>query len=99
MTPETIATSRTVFGIAPNGREYNVLFEVEVPTPREKGGWQAKVHLKNLDSKVHIIAGMDSWQAMTLAMRFVAARMGHFEEAGWNFYWEEGGDIVTSSQI
>ena len=90
---------RTWFAIAPDGTEQDVAVRVEAPVQDPRGEWRALVSVGCLESRIHSIAGIDSWQAMGLAMNFAANRVCHFSENGWKFYWERGGDIASLADL
>jgi hypothetical protein len=93
------AAERTWFAVAPDGTEHEVVLRVGVPTLEPGGEWRAPVSLGALESRIHNIAGVDAWQAVTLAMRFAATRVSHFAEEGWLFYWDHGGDPASPSEL
>jgi hypothetical protein len=45
------------------------------------------------------IFGVDSWQAVELAMRFITKLVIHAEQEGWRFFWKEGGDPATAAEL
>jgi hypothetical protein len=92
---EQLAAERIFYATSPAGILREVTLTVLMPTPRSGGGWRAPVCLKGLDDRVHNIAGMDSWQALSLAMRFAGARVGHFVESGWKFSWGLDGNEIS----
>lgn len=83
MEGEQIAAQRNLHAVSPDGRWLEVTLTISMPSARSGGGWRAPVQLKGLEDRVHDIAGMDSWQALSLAMRFAGARLGHFVDSGW----------------
>jgi hypothetical protein len=89
MEVEQIAVERNLHAVSPDGLWHEVTLTVLMPSPRSGGGWRAPVRLKGLEDRVHNIAGMDSWQALSLAMRFAGARLDHFIEDGWKLYWDK----------
>jgi hypothetical protein len=32
-------------------------------------------------------------------MRFIARRVEHFAENGWRFFWEQGGEAASPSEL
>jgi hypothetical protein len=40
---------------------------------------------------------MDSWQALSLAMRFAGVRLGHLVEKGWSLYWDDGTPFILEN--
>jgi hypothetical protein len=99
MNTPALAAERTWFAVAPDGTESEVTITVGIPTPGTHGGWSAAVSLGALEARTHSITGVDSWQAICLAMSFAATRVGHFAEDGWKFYWERGGDIASAEDL
>ncbi|WFO51850.1 DUF6968 family protein [Aeromonas veronii] len=56
------------------------------PDPRSAGGdWRCKVKLAGLSDKTFIY-GIDSLQALSLAIKFVETELRAFSDAGWQFY-------------
>ena len=99
MLKPNIAAERTWFAIAPDGTEHDVVISIGIPTAGERGEWRSLVDIGVLDSKARAIAGIDSWQAICLAMSFAATRLSHFADDGWKFYWERGGDLATPEDL
>src|SRR5687768_9870795 len=99
MTLEPTAAEKTLFAVAPDGTEHSVVLRVGIPERRPDGLWSASVSLGALDSHPSSIYGDDSWQAIQLAMRFIATRVGHFGNGGWQFFWERGGDAFPPSEL
>ena len=99
MTSAIPFVKRTWFAIAPDGAEHDVVISVGLPAQVPRGEWRAVVSVGCLESRTHSIAGIDSWQALCLAMSFAATRVGHFAEDGWRFYWERDGDIATPEDL
>ena len=96
---ETLAAERTLCAIAPDGAEHEVTLRVGVPTAAPSGEWWASVSLGALEARQHRIAGIDAWQAVQLAMRFVVTRVGDFAVGGWQFYTERGGERASPSEL
>jgi hypothetical protein len=99
MSDLAVAAERIWFGIAPDGTEVDVVIRVSVPMLQREGEWRAPVSLGVLESKTHNIAGVDAWQAISLAMRFAATRVADFAEDGWRFYWERGGELASPIEL
>ena len=93
------AAERTWFAVAPDGTEHQASIRVGVPTLQPGGEWMSLVTLFPMESRAHRIAGVDSWQAVSLARQFAATRAGHFAEDGWRFYWERGGASAHPSEL
>ena len=90
MEAQPIAVLREIHAVSPEGVKHEVTLTVLMPSRRERGGWLAPVQMMGLENRVHNIAGMDSWQALTLAMRFAGVRLAELVEKGWCLYWDDG---------
>ena len=96
---KALAAERTWFAVASDGTEHEVVVSIGVPAKADRGEWRCVASIGCLESASHSIAGIDSWQAISLAMRFAASRLGHFAENGWQFYWERGGELATPEDL
>jgi hypothetical protein len=90
---------REWFAIAPDGSEHALVLRVSAAVLHPDGHWSAAASLGVLDSYPHAIMGMDSWQAVLEAVRFIAGEVSHFEQQGWRFFWERGGDPATAGDL
>ena len=99
MSFDSVAAERVWFAVAPDGSEHEVAIRVMVPTKEDDVEWRAEVSVGGIDSRPYSIAGIDSWQAICLAMSFAATRLGHLAEDGWAFYWERGGEAATPGDL
>jgi hypothetical protein len=95
----SVAAERVWFAVAPDGSGHEVAIRVMVPTKADRGEWRAAVSIGGTDSRPCSIAGIDSWQAICLAMSFSATRLGHFAEDGWAFYWEREGEAAIPEDL
>ncbi|MFG6414598.1 DUF6968 family protein [Roseateles sp. DC23W] len=99
MPQSDFAAERTWFAVAPDGTEHDFVITIGVPVLGERGEWRSSVTMELVDPKARSIAGMDSWQAIRLAMSFASTRLSHFAEQGWKFYWERGGELATAEDL
>jgi hypothetical protein len=93
------AAERFFFVTAPDGTAHELVISVGVPVLAASGEWRSAVSLGILDSRQPSIAGIDSWQALSLAMAFAATRLRHFHEDGWLFYRERGGELLSQQEL
>ena len=91
--------SRTVFSVSPQGVEGDITIGIGLPVKRACGDWGVAVSLDTLDTHQVTIYGIDSWQAVREAMRFVAVRFSHFSESGWGFFWERNGEKLEPGDL
>lgn len=99
MPSQTFVAERIWFAVAPDGTEHEVVVSVGVPIKTERGGWRCVASVGCLEARTHPIAGIDSWQAIGLAMSFAGDRLRHFAGDGWRFYWERGGELATPEDL
>jgi hypothetical protein len=97
--PTESAAERNLFAIAPDGTQYDVALRVGIPTQAAPGEWRTWVSLGALDARQPFISGIDSWQALSLAMAFVATRLKHFHEDGWLFYHELDDEALSQEEL
>jgi hypothetical protein len=96
---EKLAAERKWFAIAPDGSQKEVLLRVGVPITNAKGTWLAEASIDGLDHRSYPIAGVDAWQATSLAMKFLVSRVEHYVDMGWKFYWEQNGKEASSNHL
>lgn len=99
MPSQPFTAERTWFAIAPDGTEHDVVVGVGLPTKADRGEWRCIASLGCLETHTHSIAGIDSWQAIGLAMSFAAGQLSRFTANGWRFYWERGGELATPEDL
>jgi hypothetical protein len=86
---------RVLVAVSPEGRQLSATVRVGAPQPQPTGEWTASVTLENLVSRPDLIHGMDSWQAVQLAMQHAAVRVAHLQDQGWRFYYDVA-DLANS---
>ena len=70
------------------GRKRKSPLQVIVGAPQPDGDdWCCPVRIKGLDSKERRVFGVDSWQAMILALRLVEALLRHEVREGGELFW------------
>ena len=94
-----VTAERTLFALAPDGGEHEVVLRVFSPTLQPGGEWGGMVSLGTLQSRPYLICGVDAQQATELGMQFIALRIGHFVTDGWQFYGERGGHVTSASEL
>ncbi|MFQ1713815.1 DUF6968 family protein [Aeromonas veronii] len=74
--------------ISTEGELLTIKIAIKAPEPDPKsvsGDWRCKVKLAGLSDKTFIY-GIDSLQALSLAIKFVETELRAFSDAGWQFY-------------
>lgn len=93
------AAERTWYAIDPQGYGHELILRVGLPRPREEGDWAVEVSIGVLEPRPMKIYGVDSWQAIQLGMRLISREVADFERRGWRFYWKEGGEAASVSEL
>jgi hypothetical protein len=99
MSTESAICERTWHAVAPdNGGEGPVTFAIAAPRQQPTGEWGVAVSFGGIEPPVWIF-GEDSWQAVDLGMRFVAARVEDLCEKGWAFFCTKGGARANPADL
>jgi hypothetical protein len=88
MTEEWIA-ERTLFAEHPGSAR--LMFTIRIGRPSQDPGvqrWGCSIYMDGLEPKPIRIRGMDSLQALELALTFAVKTMAHYEARGTVFYWK-----------
>ena len=94
-----IATADLVW-ISRDGRVQPLEIRVHAPAPAEGGGWACAVQTAGLGGNYPPIHGETSLQALALALRLVATRLGHLLEQGEHLaYAAAPGDRLEAADL
>jgi hypothetical protein len=82
---------REWIAVPPQGEEQRFLVRVSLPLARATGEWTSQVALGSITHGCNDIHGLESWQAVELALRHAAVSMsstgtrsgGHGRDAAW----------------
>lgn len=96
---EKIAKTK-LYAIDKDGRgfEINLSIGVPYPMPNDKD-WACSVGMEGLHSGLHEIYGVDSWQALNLALKLPRRILTYFVEDGGKLFLEKGGDEINIDEI
>jgi hypothetical protein len=90
---------RTWHAVSPSGEHITFDLAISAPRPGNHNDWVCTVTFGLVDAYPYTINGMDTWQAVELSLGFAAARVSHFLENGWQFFWERGGEPANPSEL
>lgn len=98
--PETIA-ERVIYAVDNDARGFDVGIMIGKPyqTDFKYGDWACPVALIGLHGRFPDMYGVDSWQALIVAVRLVKALLTNFVEEGGKLYWEKGGEEITVAEL
>jgi hypothetical protein len=89
---------RTVFAVDKDGQEFEIRAAVGVPYEAESGSWACPVCLEGLRNLPDMY-GVDSLQALLLALKAIRNMLSYFVEQGGKLYWEKGGEELTVDEL
>jgi hypothetical protein len=94
-----IIAEREIFAISPKGEKKKLHIALGKPYQVIKDEWTCPVQIKGLYENLRGINGIDSWQALTLAMILIHQLLSYFLENGGKLYWKEGGEEISLKEI
>jgi hypothetical protein len=83
-----IAT-RELIGQKDGGERFKVTIRIGPPYQVNDVSWACPVAVYGVDRQLADMHGIDSWQALLLAISLVRSRVEHFLETGGKLYWPE----------
>jgi hypothetical protein len=83
-----IAT-RELVGERAGGERFNIIIRIGEPYQVNDVSWACPVAVDGVDTRLADMHGIDSWQALLLAISLVRSRLEHFLETGGKLYWPE----------
>lgn len=83
-----IAT-RELVGERAGGERFNITVRIGEPYQVNDVSWACPVGVDGVDTHLADMHGIDSWQALLLAISLVRSRLEHFLETGGKLYWRE----------
>lgn len=83
-----IAT-RELVGERAGGKRFNITIRIGEPYQVNDVSWACPVAVDGVDTRLADMHGIDSWQALLLAISLVRSRLEHFREIGGKLYWPE----------
>ena len=96
--PSAIA-SRTLVAIDAAGREFALTIGIGAPYQISEREWACPLSMAGLYERLHDAHGVDSWQALQLAVRLIDDLLAHFIEQGGRLYLPEGREPVSLEEL
>ena len=95
-----IIAEREIFAVSHEGKKKIFHIVLERPHRSEAGDWVCLSKIEGLyATNLAGIRGIDSWQALGLAMGFVHQLLLGYLEDGGKLYWEEDGEEISLSDL
>ena len=83
----------------PDGRRVPLKLAIGKPQPWPQGDWQCPVRTLGPQPKLRNIRGVDSWQALQLALRFLEALLSAEVDRGAVLYWPTADERITVPEL
>jgi hypothetical protein len=90
---------RTVLAVDADGGEFPLTLAAGAPYETGTGDWACAARLDGLDPKPVALFGIDSWQALQLAMQYIAHRLHSFTAQGGQLLWPEEREPVSVAEL
>ena len=90
---------RKIFSNSPDGQKKLLGIAIGQPYQVDDVSWACPVIVDGLHKKLKDAVGVDSWQALSLAIALIRQLLGYYVEDGAELYWEEGGEKVLLDDL
>ena len=94
-----VIAEKTIFAVTAKGEKQWLRVAVGRPYQVDDVSWACPVQLDGLHNKLRDAVGVDSWQALGLAVGLIRQLLGYYLEDGGKLYWEEGGEEITLNDL
>jgi hypothetical protein len=88
MPPPAVAT-RELVGENSRGERFSITVRIGQSYKVNDVSWACPLAVDGVDRQLADVHGIDSWQAVLLAIDLVRSRLEHFLESGGKLYWRE----------
>jgi hypothetical protein len=95
MAMTSVIAERTWFAVAPDGKGLDISVRVGQPYRASDVSWACPIAVTGIYDKLQPIEGIDSLQAIELALRLAAQLLCGFVDRGGTLFWERNGDPVS----
>jgi hypothetical protein len=87
--PNAAIARRDLIGKRESGAPFDISVRIGTPYEVDDVSWACPVAVDGIDSSLADQHGIDSWQALLLAISLVRSRLEHFIETGGKLYWRD----------
>jgi hypothetical protein len=96
---DEVIAEREIFSISPKGEKEVLRVVIGKPYRVDDESWACSVRVVGLHKKLSDVVGIDSWQALGLAIALVRQLLGYYVENGAELFWEEGGERIMLADL
>jgi len=98
MIERELIAERTIYAIDKDSRGFEIRLMVGKPY-FDGRDWACPVAMIGLHGVFPDMRGVDSWQALTIAMQLIGRLLTYFVEDGGRLFWEESGAELTVEEL
>lgn len=99
MIERELIAERTIFAIDKNSRGFEIKVMVGKPYRVGPDEWACPVAMVGLHGGFPDMHGVDSWQALIVALQLIGRLLTYFVEDGGRLFWEENGVPLTVDEL
>ena len=96
---ERVVASRKLKAVDANGKAFDLQIVIGLPFEVSPDEWACPVSLEGLFKHRGSVFGVDSLQALLLAIKFVKDLLQDFDQKGGKFYWFDNGGPVSLDDL
>lgn len=91
--------TRLLCAVSPEGDCFDLHIHIDAPRPHATLDWVCKLHITQLFSPANDLYGVDSWQALQLALKMARTQLQNFIDRGGLLYWHGSADLVSVDDL
>jgi Domain of unknown function (DUF6968) len=99
MTDFEAVAEREIVCVFPDGRCQSISLRIGRPQRLSCGDWACPVSVDGLYAKLRAMVGVDSWQALMLAIRLVKSLLETEVERGAVLHWPDDERAISPSEL
>lgn len=99
MSERELIAETMIYAVGPDGNGFDIHMTVATPYQADTGEWACSVALSGLHRDSAVIRGVDSWQALVLAMRLARQLLSLFVEDGGKLFRERHAKEVSLNNL
>ena len=90
---------RKLFSLSPDRQKKILRIGIGKPYQVDDISWACPVIVDGLHKNLKDAIGIDSWQALSLAIALVRQLLGYYVQDGAELYWKAGGEKVSLNDL
>ena len=92
---------RDLIAESPEGTRFNVTLRIGAPRPGNHDDWVCSCEVAGMSPRLTDMHGIDSMQALLLAINLARGQLNHFANSGGKFYWpgDEASGCISVAEL